>query len=200
MPTVDLSRSRARPLPPDDRRDAILESVLPLIREHGGQVSTRQLAEASGVAEGTLFRAFGDKESLIAAAVERYFEPEPLLRAIRAIDRDLPLEAKLEQALVLLQERMSGVIAMAHALRMHERPVPLADPAEQWLPALAHLLEPDRDRLAVPVAEIGAYVRLVAFGSSFRQFNRHHPFTPQALVALMVSGVAKTGRPTPEDQ
>ena len=54
-------RERARPLPPDDRREAILEAIIPLLQERGRNVTSRELAEAAEVAEGTLFRAFGDK-------------------------------------------------------------------------------------------------------------------------------------------
>ena len=46
----------------------IIDAVIPLILEHGVGITSRQIAEAAGVAEGTVFRAFGDKESLIAAA------------------------------------------------------------------------------------------------------------------------------------
>src|SRR5690606_7710841 len=43
-------RERARPLSPEERREAILEAVLPLLRERGRDVTSRELAEASGVA------------------------------------------------------------------------------------------------------------------------------------------------------
>ena len=52
----------------------IIDAVIPLILEHGVGITSRQIAEAAGVAEGTVFRAFGDKESLIAAAADAFFE------------------------------------------------------------------------------------------------------------------------------
>ena len=66
---------RAAPLPPEERRRAIVAALVPLLLEHGGEVSTRQVAEAAGVAEGTLFRVFPDKPSLLMAAAEEVLNP-----------------------------------------------------------------------------------------------------------------------------
>jgi AcrR family transcriptional regulator len=62
---------RAAPLSADERRDAIIDVVVPLLLEHGRDVSTRQIAEAAGIAEGTIFRVFPDKAALWTATAER---------------------------------------------------------------------------------------------------------------------------------
>ena len=67
--------TRAAALPPEERRAALVETTLHLLIEHGPSVTTRQIAEAAGIAEGTIFRAFPDKEHLIEAVVERVLEP-----------------------------------------------------------------------------------------------------------------------------
>ncbi|MCU1430433.1 MAG: DNA-binding transcriptional regulator, AcrR family, partial [Actinomycetia bacterium] len=36
----------------------IVAATLPLLLEHGDRVTSRQIAEAAGIAEGTIFRAF----------------------------------------------------------------------------------------------------------------------------------------------
>ena len=46
---------------PEDRRKAILEALIPLLVEQGGDVTTKEIAEAAGIAEGTIFRVFPDK-------------------------------------------------------------------------------------------------------------------------------------------
>src|SRR3954466_12031059 len=109
-------------MPPDDRRAELIRRVIPLLKQYGRDVSTRQIAEACGVAEGTIFRAFGDKESLIAAAIETYFDPLPFRAALSGIDPDLPVEQKLSAVLELLRDRFSGVIGFMSALRMTEGP------------------------------------------------------------------------------
>src|SRR5690554_2631069 len=87
--------SRARPLSLEERQASIVDAVIPLLAVSGRDISSKQIAEAAGVAEGTVFRAFGDKESVIDAAVAKFLDPEPLGREIRAINPDTDLDTKL---------------------------------------------------------------------------------------------------------
>src|SRR5579862_7906225 len=97
---------RAAALPPDERRSMIVEATLPLLIEHGDRVTTKQIAEAAGIAEGTIFRAFADKDELIAAAVEAALDPGPLEAALAAIPCSLAFEARLAAAIVIMQQRV----------------------------------------------------------------------------------------------
>jgi AcrR family transcriptional regulator len=56
-------RRRASMLPPEERRSMIVAATLPLLVEHGEMVTTRQIADAAGIAEGTIFRVFADRTS-----------------------------------------------------------------------------------------------------------------------------------------
>ena len=49
------------------RQEQILESVLDIVLERGVSVTSRELADAAGVAEGTLFKVFDTKENLLRA-------------------------------------------------------------------------------------------------------------------------------------
>ena len=84
---IDTARRRARPLPPAQRRAALIAATLSLIREHGADVSTRQIAEAADVAEGTIFRVFPDKAALIDAAVDAAFDPASVVARLGEIGR-----------------------------------------------------------------------------------------------------------------
>src|SRR4051795_10005144 len=96
---------RASALPPEERREALIAATLPLVLEHGTDISTRLIAEAAGVAEGTIFRVFPSKDDLIEAVVSSAFDPSSLVEAIGRVDRSLPLAARLRAPLLLTQAR-----------------------------------------------------------------------------------------------
>src|SRR3954462_11502291 len=107
--TVERAGKRASALPPDERRSSIVAATLPLLLEHGEMATTRQIAEAAGVAEGTIFRAFTDKDELIAAVVEAAMDREPLEAALSAIDPGLTFEQQVITATAILQERVVNI-------------------------------------------------------------------------------------------
>ena len=75
---------------PEERRAALIAATIPLLREHGPDVSTRQIAHAAGVAEGTIFGVFSDKNTLLATALASALDPRPTLDAIAAIRGEFP--------------------------------------------------------------------------------------------------------------
>ena len=113
---------RAAPMAPEQRRAAIVGSTLALIRQHGAQVSTRQIAEAAGVAEGTIFRVFPNKDALICAATDAAFDPGPVVQQIRSVPADQPLEQRLLQVATIMQERLRSVIELLTVLRLGAPP------------------------------------------------------------------------------
>jgi AcrR family transcriptional regulator len=109
-------RQRVAALSPDERRAALIAATIPLLREHGTQVSTRQIAQAAGVAEGTIFGVFKDKVSLLRAAVLRALDPGPVLGELRAIDPALPLRDRLVRAVRLVREHVADHGAILHVV------------------------------------------------------------------------------------
>ena len=102
----------------------LVNATLPLLIEHGAKVTTRMIAEAAGVAEGTIFRVFPDKETLIRAAMWQVFDPEPTLADLRTVDMRLPLRIRILQVTSILQRRMLRVFHLMLALRRTTPPQP----------------------------------------------------------------------------
>jgi AcrR family transcriptional regulator len=92
-PETATKPRRATALPPDERRSMIVEATLPLLLEHGDRVTSKQIAEAAGIAEGTVFRAFADKDELIVAVIESAIDTHPLERALATIPPGLGFES-----------------------------------------------------------------------------------------------------------
>jgi AcrR family transcriptional regulator len=183
------TKSRARPLAPEDRRSAIIDVVIPMLLEHGRDVTTKQIAERAGVAEGTLFRAFGDKDSIIDAAIERYFDPEPSRQAVAAIDPEAPLREKVNALLTILQRRTEGLMNLMGALGPGR--MPPRRPDDGFVDMVSEVL---RDNALSPhfsAEEIAYFLRLIAFASSVKPFNEIHPFTVDTLTDFVVIGISK---------
>src|SRR3954466_213948 len=170
LPRMPPVSGRAAALPPEERREALVAATLPLVLEHGIDVSTRLIAEAAGVAEGTIFRVFPTKDDLVEAAIASAFDPSPLVDALGRVDRTAPLAdrlppappppsrrgpraARLAPAVQLVQGRGRRIGPLVHAFAAHRS---LPDRERSWrmraaearvVDALALLLEPDRDQL-----------------------------------------------------
>ena len=119
---------RAPALAPHDRRAALIDAAVPLVLQRGFDVTTKELAAAAGVAEGTIFRVFDTKDDLVVAAARSIFARTDHLDDLRAISHELPLEARLTAAVAIWQtvaRRMIAVFVAFHGAADRER---LGDP------------------------------------------------------------------------
>lgn len=185
----DVHRTRAKALSGDDRRAMIVDAVIPLLIEHGSAVTTRQIAEAAGIAEGTIFRVFADKDALFAAAVEKFLDPTESDRALRAIDAGLPLQGKINEIIILLRGRMTGIFGIMQAVGMSDPP-PRAPRPEDFTAVVEDVLRPDLDRLGVSVDRAASFLRLLAFATAIPHFNRERVIPTDELARLITYGIA----------
>ena len=82
---------------------------MPVVLDKGLAVTTRELASAAGVAEGTLFRVFESKDDLVLAAGRSVFARHDHLDRLAAVDLALPLEQRLVAVVEILQDVMARI-------------------------------------------------------------------------------------------
>src|SRR3954452_20279410 len=188
MEPTAVRRERARPLSPEERRDKLVDATLSLLREHGRAVTTRQIAEAAGVAEGTIFRVVESKEELVELAITRAFEPGALMDRILEIDPDQPLEARLLTLTAILQQRFRATFELMKKVGMvrpadhvHDSPEAVAW-RERLRTMLVAVVGADADRLRVPLEEFVHVLRLLTFAGSHPHISDGRYLTPEEIV------------------
>ena len=189
-------RERARPLPAEERRAALLAAARPLVLEHGRATTTKLIAEAAGVAEGTIFRIFATKDELFDAVIDQEFDPEPFLEAVGRIDLDQPLEDRLVEAVSLLQRRFVRIFQLMIALGVRRPPAGLGRPdlrKRLGKEGLVRLVEPDADRFRVPPDEVVQMLRLLTFSGSHPHISDQRMLTAQQIVDVVLHGTLRPG-------
>lgn len=188
---------------PDDRRDAIVAATIPLLRTSGAGVTTKEIAAAAGIAEGTVFRVFETKDELIHACVKEVTDTDDVCVALRAIDRTLPLAERLVRGVEVAQRHVESVMSLMTVL--HTSGVHLPRPKREGGPPrrrgnpevdaeFVALIGEDADRLRVPVDRVVTYLSMLTLASV-------HPLLPDAkttateVVDVLLTGVLSSDRP-----
>jgi len=130
--TTPAPAKRASAMPPEQRRAAIIEAVRPLLAEFGESLTSKQIAAAAGIAEGTIFRVFADKDELLDATLEAALDQQQLEASLRQIDAEQPFEAQLIEATLLIQRRVVDVwtlLSYVSAKRHEQVRRPMTDSA-----------------------------------------------------------------------
>lgn len=184
---------------PEDRRAALIDATIPLLREHGLDVSTRQIAQAAGVAEGTIFGVFQDKNTLVAAALLHALDPQPTLDALDRINPALGLRERLVLAADLINERFTGnaqLMAAARQLILHARQPErareqMACSRERLHAALTAVIEPDAYLLRRSPGTTARLLLLYLGANTFGPFGDTDGFTGPEIVSLLLDGLMR---------
>ena len=196
---MNTTQSRAKPLPPDDRRREIIEAVIPLLLEKGATLSTREIADAAGVAEGTVFSVFPDKASVIVEAVKATVDPESTRAALADIPGDVAFNEQLELAVGFLMERGQRIGVLVGVLRtMHrdgtDRPAAahrfVKDSHARILDALAELLERHEARLKTTPERAAVVLWGLVFANAHSLMEDDLKLDAGEIVDMALNGIA----------
>lgn len=202
----DEKRRRAPAMSQDERRAAIVRSTLPLLLEHGGAVSTSQIAAAAGIAEGTVFRAFKDKADLLVACMQAGMDSSEVVARIGAIGNQSPLHERLTEGVRALSGYMDRIWALGQAMRaggvgpevmqrrMHgdDTPREPGPPPEliQVSQAMSGLFDAGADNLRVDPERAVRMLLALVFSNRMQSAGFGEPFDdPAEIVDLFLHGV-----------
>lgn len=164
-------------------------------------MTTREIAEAAGVAEGTLFRIFATKQALMMALIGHVTDPEPLIDDLQTIDLAEPLVERVRRILDVLGDhhlRLRRVFGAVHSLA-HEKPTKAEQKRRDAAHAvreaqLAHAIEtilaPDGDHLRTTEAEAAAAIRSMSVMMGFPPSMLPDTLTTARVADILVHGIA----------
>lgn len=184
-------------LAPEERRQALIAATIPLLHEHGLEVSTRQIATAAGVAEGTIFGVFESKNSLVVCSVIQALDPQVTLDGLNAIDPALPLRERLALAADLVHTRFAEHAQLLTAARKlifagHGDPEAqsrMAINRERLKNALSGVIEPDAAALRRSPEAVAQMLLLFCGANTYGPFGDPDGFRGAELVSLLLDGL-----------
>jgi AcrR family transcriptional regulator len=195
-------RRRVPALAPEERREALIRATIPLLHEHGIEVSTRQIAEAAGVAEGTIFGVFESKNSLVVCSVIKALDPQETIGELTAIDRSAPLRERLIAAAEVIHARFAVNAQLMNAARRliitgqataPDAAARMTSGREQIHAALVAVIEPDADRLRRSPTAVATLLLLFCGANTFGPFGELDGFRGADLVSLLLDGLLQRG-------
>ncbi len=190
----------------DERRKAIVEATIPLLIEHGDAVTTRSIAEAAGIAEGTIFRVFADKNALLLAAAEETLNPSggraDLADAVAATGDLREMVRVVTERMFVRAEQVSTVLMTLRRVWMTqaagERAGPPAFVTESHralLERLTEVFEPYRDELSVAPERAALLLRTLVLGSRHPGMHAEDRLSVDEVVDVLLEGIrVPTGR------
>jgi len=173
--------------------------VIPLLLEKGSPLSTREIADAAGVAEGTVFSVFPDKASVMIEAVKATVDPESTTTALAEIPIDVPLEQQLESAAGLLMERGQRIGILVGVLRSMQPSGATRPPSAQRfiaeshtaiLTALTELFERHEGRLKPAPGRAAVVFWGFVFANVHALMESDDKLSPSEIVDLVLHGIA----------
>lgn len=165
--------------------------------EYGLQISTKQIATAAGVAEGTIFRSFPTKQDLIAEAIADAFDATVTIGKIAALPAGQSLTERISALILLAIDRMHQLRALHPLLQQPglatdgpQCPVNRhRESRTAMVAAIAASLADYADELRISPSAAGSAV--TAYSFAFIHFDGDPVGPPADLASLLLHGIAK---------
>ncbi|MFE6649444.1 TetR/AcrR family transcriptional regulator [Nocardioides sp. NPDC057772] len=204
---MDERRTRAKPIPAADRRAAIIAATETLLIEHGTATTTRLIAEAAGVAEGTIFRHFRDKRELYRAVAENVFDPVRTEESMaEVVEEKADIEDKLRAVIDLLAAGSQRGVLVMMAVRSavmeeecdpegvrhpHGPPRFVIEANKALIDNLTRLVfEPHANELRLPPRKAALVLRSLTIGAWLPGLNRtNQPLSTEDVIDVLLGGI-----------
>jgi AcrR family transcriptional regulator len=187
---------------PEDRRQAIISATTDLVLEHGPAATTRQIADACGIAEGTLFRVFESKDDILAAVVERLLDPKFVIDEIETVGPTDAAQDTVRALAAVIRESTTRIRSVMMALHTaqndsdrrgnHHGPRDrnkFFDDQAAIGEAMAHVLSAHTDELRVDPGTAAAFIRMTVLAGNLPIVSQ--PTDPQVFTDLLVHALVK---------
>lgn len=156
------------------------------------------MAEAAGIAEGTIFRVFPDKHSVIIEAVKYSVDPAEVCDALDRIPGSAPMDRQLEVAATILLERSIRVATLVGVLRsVHTATAAPPARARRFvtasnaaiLSAITELFARHEHRLRVTPSRAAVAFRGFIFANAHPMVAPEERTTAREIVDLVLHGI-----------
>lgn len=184
--------SRATPMPAAERRSEIMAATERLLVERGQAVSTREIAEAAGIAEGTIFRVFPTKDAIVDALFEEAFDARADWDSLKTFDSTQGLEACLAEVVEMLQRRIRRVMALFAAVgfRQPQAKPEILEQRRLGYEAIADLLRPHAARLRASPEDAARHLHGMVLAMTHPMLTDRPIRDAREIVDLALNGIA----------
>ena len=187
-------------MPPEQRRAAIVDAAIDLLDDNGPELTTRMVAEAAGVAEGTLFRVFPTLPDLLGATYTEFLSHDRLMSRLATVELGDTLESRTLGCVRGIVDYFTHIHAVLppprhetvnapHAVCVRDAHTQRFADLRDWV---VTVLAPHADELTVTPETYAHYLKALAMGLAMA---RPGGLTPEDLTRFALDGARRKDRP-----